>query len=94
MRRVTWRPMAREDRASIMDYIAQDNPLTAADLDDEIETKTSALAKHPRLYKPGRVKGTREMVIRPNYVVIYQEAGDEVAILRVLHAAQQWPPAP
>jgi len=86
--------MAREDRANIMNYISQDNPLAAAELDDEIDAKTSALAKHPRLYKAGRVKGTREMVIRPNYVVIYREASDEVTILRVLHAAQQWPPAP
>ena len=32
------------------------------------------------------------MVVRPNYVVVYAELGDVIAILRVLHAAQQWPP--
>jgi plasmid stabilization system protein ParE len=33
------------------------------------------------------------MVVRPNYVVIYTEDQERVTILRVLHAAQQWPPA-
>lgn len=33
------------------------------------------------------------MVVRPNYVVIYVEDHRAVTILRVLHAAQQWPPA-
>ena len=37
------------------------------------------------------MKGTREMVIRPNYVVVYRESKTEIAILRVLHAAQHWP---
>lgn len=91
MIRLVWRPMAVEDRASIMDYIAQDNPIAALELDEAIEDKTNALADHPKLYKPGRMKGTREMVIRPNYVVIYQETRTEVTVLRVLHAAQQWP---
>lgn len=91
MMRLVWRPMAVEDRASIMDYIAQDNPGAALERDEEIEAKTDALVSHPKLYKPGRIKGTREMVIRPNYVVVYRETPAEVTILRVLHVAQQWP---
>ena len=91
MIRLVWRPMAVEDRVAIMDYIAQDNPGAALELDEEIEAKTDALVSHPKLYKPGRMKGTREMVIRPNYVVVYRETPAEVTILRVLHAAQQWP---
>ena len=83
--------MTVKDRASIMDYIAEDNPGAALELDEEIEAKTNALVSQPRLDKPGRMKGTREMVIRPNYVVVYRETTAEVTILRVLHAAQQWP---
>ena len=73
MIRLAWRPKAREDRTEIMDYIAQDNPIAALELDEAIEAKTNALVDHPKLYKPGRMKGTREMVIRPNYVVVYRE---------------------
>ena len=45
----------------------------------------------PKLYKAGRLKGTREIVVRPNYVMVYRVTGDVVEVLRVLHAAQQWP---
>ena len=86
-----WRPAALEDRVTIMDYIAEDNLVAALELDELIEEKTNALVDHPRLYKPGRMKGTREMVVHPNYVVVYRENKTEIAILRVLHARQQWP---
>jgi plasmid stabilization system protein ParE len=33
------------------------------------------------------------MVVRSNYVVVYTEDRLAVTILRVLHTAQQWPPA-
>lgn len=31
--RLLWRPLALEDRAAIMDYIDQDNPTAAIELD-------------------------------------------------------------
>ena len=43
--------------------------------------------------KSGRVKGTREIVVRPNYVMVYRVSGKVVEVLRVLHVAQQWPRA-
>lgn len=87
--------MAKEDRVAIMDYIAQDNPAAAIELDDEFEAKAERARQNPRLYKPGRVKGTREIVVRPNYLMVYrlEEDGEVLAVLRVLHAAQQWPSA-
>jgi len=93
MRQLVWRPMARDDRAAIMDYIARENPVAALELDELIEAKAALLSIRPRLYKPGRIKGTREMLVHPHYVVVYQEDKQTVTILRVLHTAQQWPPA-
>ena len=83
--------MALADRDDIMVYIAQDNPVAAIDLDLEFEAKAENARLRPKLYKAGRVKGTREIVVRPNYVMIYKVTGDVVEVLRVLHAAQQWP---
>lgn len=86
--------MAVDDRAAIMDYIARDNPAAAIELDDAFEAKAELARQNPALYRPGRVKGTREVVVRPNYVMVYRHEPDDVlAILRVLHAAQQWPKA-
>src|SRR3546814_17658445 len=74
-------------------YISDDNPDAAQRLKDDIEAKAAKLPERPTLYRPGRVAGTREMVVRANYGVVYMEDTRAVSILRVLHAAQQWPPA-
>lgn len=74
-----------------MDYIAQDNPVAALELDELIEQKAEALPANPTLYRPGRVQGTREVVVTKNYVMVYRVLGSRVEILRVLHARQQWP---
>jgi len=88
---LVWRPLALADRDAIMDYIAKDNPLAALMLDDDFETKAEQARQHPKRYKVGRVPGTREIVVQPNYVMVYRIAGNELAVLRVLHARQQWP---
>ena len=86
-----WTPSAVADLLAIIDYISDENPRAAQALKDEIDEKTSRLPEHPRLYRTGRVLGTREMVVRPNYVVVYTETSQSLRILRVLHAAQTWP---
>ncbi len=91
---VEWRETARADLFAIVDYISDDNPEAAQQLKDDIQAKVATLAEHPKLYRLGRVAGTREMVVRRNYVVVYAEDARAVTILRVLHAAQQWPPTP
>lgn len=93
MTRLVWRPMALTDRDTIMDYIAQDNPAAAIELDDEFEAKAEQARQRPTLYRSGRMRGTREIVVRPNYVMVYriEDEGQTVAVLRVLHAAKKWP---
>ncbi len=89
--KLEWKTSAIADLLAIVDYISDDNPDAAQALKDEIEAKTSRLPSNPQLHRVGRVDGTREMVVRPNYIVIYAEDAVAVAIVRVLHAAQQWP---
>jgi toxin ParE1/3/4 len=89
--KLEWKATAIADLLAIVDYISDDNPDAAQALKDEIEAKTSRIPDNSQLYRVGRVDGTREMVVRPNYIVIYAEDASAVTILRVLHAAQQWP---
>lgn len=96
--RLVWRPMAFADREAIMDYIAQDNAAAAIELDDEFEAKAEQARQRPTrptLYRAGRIQGTRELVVRPHYVMVYriEDKGGTLAILRVLHTALQWPPS-
>jgi len=87
-----WLPSAQRDFDSIVDYIAEDDPRAAIEQGDEIEHQLACLERHPSLGKPGRVKGTRELVIaRTPYVAVYPVLNERVEIMRILHGAQQWP---
>ncbi|THF62056.1 type II toxin-antitoxin system RelE/ParE family toxin [Pseudothauera rhizosphaerae] len=90
--KLVWTRLAAADRREIRAYIAQDNPAAALALDELFAEKAGRLADHPGLGRPGRVAGTRELVAHQNYILVYDMAGDLVRVLRVLHAARQWPP--
>ena len=92
--RLVWTRLASTDRKEIREYIAQDNPAAALALDELLSEKSFHLVDHPDLGRPGRVTGTRELVAHQNYILVYDTAGDLVRVLRVLHAARQWPQRP
>lgn len=76
-----------------MDYIAQDSPRAAIELDEAFQDEAKAAAQPPKLYRTGRVPGTREIVVKSNDIMVYRIEREAIVVLRVLHAAQQWPPA-
>ncbi|AOK17195.1 addiction module antitoxin [Burkholderia ubonensis] len=83
--------MAEEDLLSILENIGEDDSDAALALVQMIREKVEGLRVRPRLYRAGRVSGTREMVVHHNYVVLYSIETDAVEILRVKHARQLWP---
>lgn len=87
---IIW-PPALNDVEEIVKYIQHDNPGAAEALKDELFKKMGGLPHHPRLYRRGRLPGTREMVVRRNYIVVYTETPSQVTVLRVLHASMNWP---
>lgn len=87
-----WTPEAFADRDAIYTYIEERNPQAALALDERFASRAAAVAGNPMMGRPGRVSGTRELVIHPNYILVYDIAGDTVRLLRVVHAARQWPP--
>jgi toxin ParE1/3/4 len=96
MMELFWTLEATQDRDEIYDYIEADNPAAALALDELFAEKAGRLVDHPGLGRLGRVAGTRELVAHQNYILVYDVAGDLVRVLRVLrvlHAARQWPPA-
>jgi toxin ParE1/3/4 len=90
--RLEWSPFAIEDRDGIFDYIEEDSPRAAVVVDDRIRAQVTQLLEFPETGRPGRIEGTRELVIgRTPYIAAYRITGDTVRILRVLHGAQLWP---
>jgi toxin ParE1/3/4 len=56
-----------------------------------IDAAIRPLADHPHLFRPGRVEGTREIVVHPNYIVVYRVLESRVDIVAVLHARRRSP---
>ena len=92
MTRIVWTAAARRDVNAIWDFIASENPAAAEIVDSRILSTVAGLTEHPRRGRPGRVAGTRELVI-PGlpYIVVYATSETQVAIVRVIHAARRWP---
>ncbi len=91
--RVFWTWPARADLENIVRYIANENVDAAFETEDDVRAATSRLADMPRMGRPGRATGTRELVVvHTPYVVIYRIQREQVEVLRVMHGAQDWPP--
>ena len=89
-----WLPAAVQTLDAQIFYISRLNPQAAVDMGDAIEAAVSRLADFPESARPGRVPGTRELiVIATPFVVVYRIEAMGVLILRVLHGARRWHPA-
>ena len=91
MQTVRWSDEATTDLVEIIDYIEQRNAVAAQILHAAIVQSAENLPLMPYLFRPGRVAGTREIVVHPNYIVVYQVGSDVIDILRILHSRQQYP---
>ena len=50
------------------------------------------LSRHPALGRPGRVSGTRELVITElPYILPYRVRGESIEVLRIFHTRQKLP---
>lgn len=75
-------------------YIAEHHPKAAAATAVRIREAIDGLRLYPEKGRPGRIEGTRELVI-PNtpFVAAYRCDGRTVDVLAVLHGARRWPSA-
>jgi toxin ParE1/3/4 len=89
---VRWLKRALKNLDDEAAYIARADLPAAARMVERIASAVDQLASHPALGRPGRVPGTRELVISGTpYIVPYRIRGDTVEVLRVFHGARKWP---
>jgi toxin ParE1/3/4 len=85
-----WSPQAKRDLAALFAYIAEDNAAAAHRIASRIAGSVEQLVSHPSIGRPGRVPGTRELVVAATpYIVPYRVRGQEIEILRVYHSARR-----
>lgn len=93
MLKLVWSAEARQELSNILDYIAERNLTAAVNLMTAIENCSEKLIGHPYLHRRGRIAGTREAVVHPNYILIYEVSVDSIEIRSVIHSRREYPPS-
>jgi toxin ParE1/3/4 len=92
MLNIAWRGQAQDDLLEILSYIGERDERAAERLYGLIEHGLEHAAQHPFLYKISqRIAGTREIVVHPNYIVLYQVTHSAVDVISVVHARREYP---
>ncbi|MFM9911900.1 MAG: type II toxin-antitoxin system RelE/ParE family toxin [Methylophilaceae bacterium] len=73
-------------------YIAADNQEAARLAVQRIVDSAAMLASQPSMGRPGRVIGTRELLVpKTRYLIPYRIRAEQVEILRVFHTSRKPP---
>jgi toxin ParE1/3/4 len=91
MRSLRWEAEARRQYRDSLTYIAAHDTGAAERLDYSVRTKLEALQQFPEIGRPGRIEVSRELVVHPNYIVIYTVRSSTIDIVRFLHVRQLYP---
>ena len=90
--RVRWTASAEQDRGDVWDFIAADDPVAAARMDELFSDAATRLATFPKMGKEGRVPGTREVPVHRSYMLVNEIIDDVAWILTLVHTSRRWPP--
>ena len=89
---VKWLRTALRNLDEEATFIAADDPRAAQLVVERVLNAVEMLASQPALGRPGRVSGTRELVVaKTRYLIPYRVRGDIVEVLRVFHTSRRVP---
>jgi plasmid stabilization system protein ParE len=95
MRRVVWTPLANGDLEAIDDYLADYSIESAEEVATKIETAASFLLEVPHAGTPfDSQKARKWRVAGTPYLLVYRPVADDIEVLRVYHARQNWREGP
>ena len=89
--KIRWLTLAAQDLEQAEAYIAQENPTSAVHVVLRIIEAVELLADQPGIGRPGRIEGTRELVVEGTpFIVPYRQKNACIEILRVYHQSRCW----
>ena len=89
---IVWSPRAIHHLTDLRLYIARENPKAANRIAAALLAAVERLAELPNLGRPGRIAGTRELVVSGTpYVIAYRVRGDRIEVVALFHGRQKWP---
>ena len=90
--KIVWSRQAIQNLVALRDYIAADSPNNARTVAARILESVELLATQPHIGRPGRIIGTRELVVTGTpHLIPYRVRGEMLELIAVLHGRQRWP---
>lgn len=91
--KIVWTRKASQHLRAAFDYWARErSPASADNMLDRIFSGVELLGQYPGAGRPGRIPGTRELVIFPTpFLIAYRVGRGKIEILALLHGARKWP---
>ena len=90
--KVVWSRRALRHLVYLRQYIEKESEQNAALFASRILDAVELLQNHPQIGRPGRVVGTRELVVPETpYVIPYRVRGQRLELIAVFHGRQKWP---
>lgn len=90
--RVRWLAKALAGLEAELGHIAAEDADAARRIAVVVRERTESLVRFPESGRPGRVAGTRELVLaRLPFIIPYRVRGEEVQVLRFFHTSRKPP---
>jgi addiction module RelE/StbE family toxin len=90
--KIVWSRRAIRHLAALREYVAKSSPQNATLVARRVLESVNLLATQPEMGRPGRVLGTRELVIpRTPYIIPYRVQSGRLQLIAVFHGRQRWP---
>ena len=89
---VVWSRRAIRHLESLRKYIAKDSQQNAVLIARRILKAVDLVQIQPDMGRPGRVLGTRELVVSDTpYIIPYRVRHERLELIAVFHGRQKWP---
>ncbi|MDV2358532.1 type II toxin-antitoxin system RelE/ParE family toxin [Vibrio cholerae] len=89
---IKWLKKALINLEHSAEYLQEQNPQSARDFVKEVHELTELLKANPAMGRPGRVFGTRELILQKYpYIIPYRVKDNRIEILRVFPTRMNQP---
>jgi toxin ParE1/3/4 len=90
--KIVWSRRAIRHLVSLRNSIAKDSEQNAALVAERIVAAVELLQTQPEMGRPGRVLGTRELIV-PNtpFIIPYRVKANRLELIAVFHGRRRWP---
>ena len=90
--KVVWSRRAVRHLEYLLEYIEKDSEQNAALVAERILNAVALLETQAGMGRPGRVLGTRELIVLDTpYIIPYRLARGRLELIAIFHGRQRWP---